>query len=233
VRPHRSSRATHTHGEKFHCGPDARVSIAVMWPILSSSRGSRVAPSPMLCGKTVAPRRLPCPCTASTPYSSGIPSRVSSAARWNESTVSAQALGVFCAGTEPPPDSTLPRAYVVTRLGSAATSARSAWVIWPTFSASVIRPSRSATRCPVDSRGFSYGRRSAGGDDVGASASAVRGCSSEVATTEATRPARAPARRRRWARREGCVGIVCSLPEFRRPAAGPDAGRVRRGAPST
>ena len=67
----------------------------------------------MLCGKTVAPSRLPWPCTASTPYSSGMPSRVRSAARWKRSTMSAQASGVFSVGVDPPPDRMLPSFQVV------------------------------------------------------------------------------------------------------------------------
>ena len=75
-----------------------------MWAISLTSPGSRVAPRPMLCGKTVAPSALPLPWTASMPYSSGIPSRVSSAARWKRSTMSAHASGSFGVGVEPPPD---------------------------------------------------------------------------------------------------------------------------------
>ena len=45
---------------------------------------------------------------------------------------------------------------------------RSAWVIWPTFSASVIRPSRSATRWLTGQRGVLVGRPAGGGADAGA-----------------------------------------------------------------
>ena len=67
--------------------------------------------------------------------------------------MSAQADGVLGVGTEPPPDSTLPRLSVVIFEVSASTLARSACVIWPIFSASVIRPRRSATRWPTGSEG--------------------------------------------------------------------------------
>ncbi len=43
--------------------------------------------------------------------------------------MSAQPAGVLSSGTEPPPESTLPRWYVAISDGSAATSIRSAWVI--------------------------------------------------------------------------------------------------------
>jgi hypothetical protein len=68
--------------------------------------------------------------------------------------MSAHPSGVLLAGTEPPPDSTLPSLHFVTSEGSAVTSPRSAWVIWPIFSARLIRPSRSATRCFTGSEGF-------------------------------------------------------------------------------
>ena len=67
--------------------------------------------------------------------------------------MSAQAVGVFGVGTEPPPDSTLPRLSVVIFAVSASTLARSACVIWPIFSASVIRPRRSETRWLIGSDG--------------------------------------------------------------------------------
>jgi hypothetical protein len=57
---------------------------------------------------------------------SGMPSRVFSAATWYRSTMSAQAFGVLGVGTDPPPDSTLPRFSVVILLVSASMLARSA-----------------------------------------------------------------------------------------------------------
>ena len=52
--------------------------------------------------------------------------------------MSAHASGVLLAGVEPPPDRMLPSPWVVISDGSASTSIRSACVIWPIFSASVI-----------------------------------------------------------------------------------------------
>src|SRR3954447_6167803 len=75
-----------------------------------------------------------------------MPSRVLSAAAWKRSTMSAHALGVLPGGVDPPPDSRLPSFQSVIRVVSSVTAARSAWVIWPIFSSSVIRPSRSFTR---------------------------------------------------------------------------------------
>ena len=109
----------------------------------------------MLWGKTVAPSMLPSPWTESIPYSSGMCSRVASAACWKRSTMSAQASGSFGSGTEPPPERMLPSFQVVIAAGSSSTWMRSVWVIWPTFSASVIRESRSLTRWPIGRLGSS------------------------------------------------------------------------------
>ncbi len=70
--------------------------------------------------------------------------------------MSAQPAGVFCAGTEPPPDSTEPRPRSAIWVGDCSPS-RSAWVIWPIFSARVIRPSRSSTRSAVGLVASRYG----------------------------------------------------------------------------
>ena len=64
---------------------------------------------------------------------------------------------MFGVGTEPPPDSNDPSAYVAMSVFERS-AFRSAWVIWPTFSASVIRPSRSLTRVFTGSFLFRYGR---------------------------------------------------------------------------
>ena len=45
----------------------AAISSAVARAIWRTRSGLRVAPRPMFCGNRVAPRALPCPCTASTP----------------------------------------------------------------------------------------------------------------------------------------------------------------------
>src|SRR3954468_7007601 len=77
---------------------------------------------------------------------------------WKVLTMSTQAEGSFGVGTEPPPDSTEPSRSVVIWPGSAVTAPRSACVIWPILSSSVIRRIRSATRRSVESRGSRYGR---------------------------------------------------------------------------
>jgi hypothetical protein len=173
------------HGANAHCGPVALVSFAATCSTSSTSAGSRVEPSPMLCGKMVAPTRLPWPCTVSTPYRIGICSRVVSAAAWKLSTMSAHASGVFGVGTEPPPDSTEPSRLVAISDGSSANAGRSPWVIWPTFSASVIRLTRSRTLATTDSRESRYGRPLASMTTV-AAAFAVSTPAVEVVTVTGT-----------------------------------------------
>src|SRR5665647_3362729 len=145
------------HGAKTHWGPLARVSDAVTCSTSRTKAGSRVAPKPMLWGNTVAPYMLPSPCTESMPYSSGMCKRVANSACWKRSTMSAQAVGVFWLGVDPPPDRMLPRFQVVMGVASAYTWPRSVCVIWPTFSASVIRASRSATRLVTGRLASLYG----------------------------------------------------------------------------
>src|SRR5437773_10400315 len=71
--------------------------------------------------------------------------------------MSAHEAGVFGLGTEPPPDSSEPSRYVMMS-PPLPTAPRSAWVIWPTLSARVIRDMRSATRCWTGSDRSRYGR---------------------------------------------------------------------------
>src|SRR5437763_10490878 len=71
--------------------------------------------------------------------------------------MSAQAVGVLGVGTEPPPESRLPRLSLVIFDVSASTLPRSACVIWPIFSASVMRDIKSFTRWRIGRTGFSYG----------------------------------------------------------------------------
>src|SRR3954467_7605933 len=71
--------------------------------------------------------------------------------------MSAHASGVFGGGVEPPPDRGEPSRYVVMIEVSLSTSARSACVIWPILSASVMRPMRSATRSLTGRFGSWYG----------------------------------------------------------------------------
>ncbi len=118
--------------------------------------------------------------------------------------MSAQASGVFCAGVEPPPESTLPSSYSVISDGSASTSCRSAWAIWPTFSSSVIRPSRSATRRAVGRSALRYGGFAATGGSAPGDVSAAEfwaGSSapaSKVAPRLRRRPAGGAGRLARW-----------------------------------
>src|SRR3954463_16779002 len=80
----------------------------------------------------------------------------------------AQPAGVLppmaAGGTDPPPDSTDPSdhaAMLLTLLllvvAGLVICARSGCVVWPTFSSSVIRESRSSTRCPIGSERSRYG----------------------------------------------------------------------------
>ena len=103
---------------------------------------------PMLWGNTVAPQVVVAVHRVHAVEQRDAERRVASAASWKVSTMSAQAFGVLGVGTEPPPDSTLP-VGVGHLAGSSETSALSALIIRPTFSASDIRPRRSATRTAV------------------------------------------------------------------------------------
>jgi hypothetical protein len=145
VRPHRSLRATHRQGAKVQSMPVPATSSAVARATACASPGSRLAPSPMLCGKMVAPRTLLCPCTASMPYMTGMPRGVACAALWKPSYMSAHPVGVLSAGAEPPPERIDPMRYAVMSCGLVS-AARSTCASWPSLSSRVIRPSRSATR---------------------------------------------------------------------------------------
>ena len=63
---------------------------------------------------------------------------------------------MFGVGAEPPPESSEPRSYAAMSPG-VVTASRSAWVIWPAFSARDIRDRRSATRFFTGSPLFRYG----------------------------------------------------------------------------
>src|SRR5437763_5229885 len=71
--------------------------------------------------------------------------------------MSAHAVGVLGVGTEPPPESRLPRRSVVILSVVVSTLPRSACVIWPILSASFMRDIRSLTRWLIGRTGFSYG----------------------------------------------------------------------------
>jgi hypothetical protein len=72
--------------------------------------------------------------------------------------MSAHASGVFGVGVDPPPDSTDPSLQVATSVGSPLTAPRSAWVICPTFSSSVIAASSSSARSRAFSEASIHGR---------------------------------------------------------------------------
>ena len=73
-----------------------------------------------------------------------MPSGVARAAFWKLSYMLAQLVALFGEGAEPPPDSSEPSRNCV--IWPLDTAFRSAWVIWPSFSSRLIRPSRSLTR---------------------------------------------------------------------------------------
>src|SRR5262245_45918950 len=104
-----------------------------------------------------------------------MPSGVARAARWKLSYMSAHAAGVLGLGAEPPPESTEPSRNVV--MSEVVTVPRSAWVIWPTFSSSVIRDIRSVTRSAGLSVGSWYGNWTAA---LGAVAVALCGAAAAI-----------------------------------------------------
>jgi hypothetical protein len=66
-------RTTASVGAKVQSSPVARISSAVARPMSPIIAGSCAMPRPMLCGKIVAPTMLLCPCTASVPQITGMP----------------------------------------------------------------------------------------------------------------------------------------------------------------
>src|SRR5690242_14060257 len=93
---------------------------------------------------------------------------------WKSSIMSAQVAGLFpLAGTEPPPDrieptnqaamlfallfDVVPFCALLVTVPVSENAGRSGWVIWPTFSASDMRESRSSTRCGIGSAPLRYG----------------------------------------------------------------------------
>src|SRR6266545_345304 len=87
---------------------------------------------------------------------SGMPSRLAIAAFWKLSYMSAQDVALFGEGADPPPDSSEPRAKLV--MSALLTALRSAWVIWPIFSSSVMLAISWLTRVATGSDGSGYGR---------------------------------------------------------------------------
>src|SRR3954464_15090898 len=103
----------------------------------------------------------------------GMPSRdCSTATCWIAFVILGQSFGVLAAGEAPPPERIDPTAASISTFsiisgfsgprsqslaGSPWSLRTSTWVICPAFSASVMRPSRSDTRCATESFGFLYG----------------------------------------------------------------------------
>src|SRR4051794_25964381 len=113
--------------------------------------------------------------------------------------MSAQAVGALGAGTEPPPDRTLPSLSEVILVVSLSMPPRSAWVIWPIFSSRSIRPSRSETRWLVESDGSWYGSTSDAEAVVVADAGVYSGRVPTATAIEARRTAaRRPDRPATW-----------------------------------
>src|SRR5665213_4371882 len=90
--------------------------------------------------------------------------------------MSAQPVGVFGVGVSPPPDSSDPTSHarrsladVLLVVPASVNWLRSACVIWPIFSASDIRDSRSLTRWEIGRLGLRYGRPWASMTTVGGS----------------------------------------------------------------
>src|SRR3954466_9096205 len=125
-----------------------------------------------------------------------MPSGVASAPRWKLSYMSAQPVAVLGDGAEPPPDSTEPIRNCV--IWALLIDIRSAWVIWPIFSSSVIRLIRSATRVATGWLGSLYG---------GVWAAAGAGAYHQTASPAA----RAVAPTRRCLRGESMLGMAGSF----------------------
>ena len=137
--------------------PLARTARVVLAPILRSRHLSRVAPRPMLWGKTVAPFTAWLPCTASMPQKVGMRTSISLPCRPSivitgdasqtasaSSTQSLSAASLSALGHELPPVRIEPRESSVMGLRSyspvaaSRTARSSSCVIWPTFCSRVI-----------------------------------------------------------------------------------------------
>src|SRR5674476_1074671 len=135
TRPQRRSRAMQSTGENVHLKPVLVASTAVIRAIRRAFSGLQLHATASCVPKMVAPGQKECPWMQSSASSRGMPSRVAAA--------SSMAWPIRSGGTW----SNEPTFCRVTR------SSRSPWASscmhWPTFSASVIRASRSATRTTV------------------------------------------------------------------------------------
>ena len=177
------SRPTSTSGASFIAMPSELTSAAVAAYTWRTSSGSLVQPRPTSCGKMVAPRTFPLPCTASMPKSTGICMRVAEPAARTVLAMASQSRASMSSGAPP----SAPRRKAA--ISSVDVSeVQPAIVIWPTFSSSVICE-RSQSTCASTS---------AGGPAYGAGAGIPRSSSrtmvppwSHAATTTGSKHARA------------------------------------------
>ena len=139
TRPQRVSRAMHSTGEKVQPIPVAATSRAVARAASRTRSGSQVQAWASWLGKIVAPCQKEWPWMQSSATSNGMPSRVSRARVMQWSMRSWSVCRIEPTGT-------------ASSTGSGSEKTGS-WVIWPTFSAGVIRPSRSETRWWTGSAG--------------------------------------------------------------------------------
>ena len=110
-----------------------------------------------------------------------MPSGVASAAFWKLSYMLAQLVALFGDGAEPPPESSEPRRNWV--IWALETALRSAWVIWPSFSSRLIRPSRSLTRVATGRLGSWYGKGAARAADGANTPTAATAASTATTAT--------------------------------------------------
>jgi len=144
-------------GEKVQWIPVAATSTAATRAARSMRPGSQEHAMASCVGKIVAPGQKQWPWMQSSAVSRGMPRRVREA----RSIASSIRAGEACR-IEP---------AVLTETMSARSPRASSWSIWPTFSASVIRPSRSATRSSTVRDGSRYGAGTVTGVLLGAARS--------------------------------------------------------------
>jgi len=121
----------HRTGEKVQWMPVAATSTAVARATRSSRSGSQEAAIASWVGKIVAPSQKECPWIASSATSSGMRSRERAVSSWASRTASGEACRI-----EP----------ACIAMASSTPSRALSCIICPTFSGSVIRARRSATR---------------------------------------------------------------------------------------
>ena len=130
-------------GENVQWMPVAATSTAVARAARSSRSASQVAAMPSCVGKIVAPSQKECPWMQSSAMSSGICSRVCAVSSCACRTRSGDVCRID------------PTCRLRTR--SSTPSLALSCIICPTFSSSVMRPTRSATRSATGRAGSWYG----------------------------------------------------------------------------